>query len=85
MGSQIPLKGERPTPEDVIPFIALMANAEKQKNFSGIRYAIEHLDLFDYWIYFTFHFEELYNKSAEEEDKKNMIHITQMTIIFMPR
>lgn len=36
-------------------------------DFDRIRYVISILNLFDYCIYFSFHFEELYEKSAEKE------------------
>lgn len=36
-----------------------------------ICYAIIQLELFAYYIYFTFHFEELHRRSMAEEDKRN--------------
>lgn len=32
MWKQIPFKGDRPTPEDVIPYVATMAQAQKRAN-----------------------------------------------------
>lgn len=40
-------------------------------DFNRICYAITRLDLFDYFIYFTFRFKELHQRSMAEEDKRN--------------
>lgn len=37
-------------------------------DFERLRYAISALDLFDYCIYFSFHYEELSAKAAEKEE-----------------